>query len=52
MGVMVVVFPFELLCRPLVQVADIGERPIPYFLDIAVLGPTGLPDEIRSVEDI
>ena len=47
----VVIFPIELLCRPLVQVVDIGERPIPYFLDVAVLDLTHLPGEMRSAED-
>ena len=47
----VIVFPLEMFCRPLVQVVDISERPILYFLDIAVLGPTSLLGEVRSIED-
>ena len=30
---------------------DIGERPIPCFPDIAILGPTRLPNKIRSIKD-
>ena len=48
----VVVFPLELLCKPLVQVADIGKWFIPCFLDVAILGPTHLPSEMRSAEDL
>ena len=47
----VVVFPLELFCRPFVQVMDIGEWPLLCFPDIAVLGPTHLPDEMRSTKD-
>ena len=47
----VVVFPLELLCRPLVQVVDIGERPILCLPIITVLRPTCLPYKIRFAGD-
>ena len=47
----VVVFPLEMFCMLLVRVVDISEQPIPYFPNVAVLGPTCLPDEVRSTED-
>ena len=47
----VVIFPFELFCRPLVQVVYIGELSISYFSIVAVLGPTRLTGEMRSTED-
>ena len=46
-----IIFPLKMFCRPLVQVVDISERPIPCFPDIVVLGPMRLPDEVRSVKD-
>ena len=42
----VVIFPFEMFYRLLVQVVDISERPIPCFLNVAVLGTTCLPGEV------
>ena len=47
----VIVFPLELLCKLLVQVVDIGERFIPCFLDVAILGPTRLTGEMRFSKD-
>ena len=47
----VISLPLELLCRSLVQVVDIGEQPIFYFPDIAILGLSCLPGEMRSTED-
>ena len=46
-----VVFPFEMFCRPLVQIVDISKQPIPCFQDVAVLGPTRVLYEVRSTED-
>ena len=47
----VISLPLELLCRSLVQVVDIGEQPIFYFPDVAILGLACLPSEMRSTED-
>ena len=46
----VVHFPSELLCRPLVQRVNIGERFVPGFLDIDVLGSSRLSGEVRSAK--
>ena len=47
----VIIFPLEIFCRPLVQVVDISEQPISYFLDIEVLGPSRLSSDVGSAKD-
>ena len=47
----VVIFPLELLPRPLVQAGDIGEQPILCLPDVTVLRSTCFPCEMRSAED-
>ena len=47
----VIVFPFKLFCRSLVQVVDIDERFISYFLDVVALLPTRLLGEMKSTGD-
>ena len=47
----VIIFPFEIFCRLLVQVVDISEQPITCFSDATVLGPACLLDEVGFIED-
>ena len=47
----VAIFPLEVLYRPLVQVIDSSELPLPRFSGIAVSGPTCLSSEIWSAKD-
>ena len=47
----VFIFPFKLLCRPLVHVVNIGERPFFLLLDVMFLCPMHFSNEVRSTED-
>ena len=47
----VVHLPFELLRRPLVQTVNVGERSLPGFSDVAVLGSPRLFGEVRPTKD-
>ena len=47
----VIIFPLELLCRPLVHTVGIGERPFLRFSDVSFLRPTLFSGEVRFTED-
>ena len=47
----VVIFPLDLLCRPLVHAVDIGEQPILCLLEVMVLHPMCLPGEMWYAKD-
>ena len=47
----VIVFPFEMFCRLLVQVVNISKRHIPCFPSVLVLGLARFSGQVRSIED-
>ena len=47
----VIIFPLEMFYRPLVQVVDISERPVPCFSGIVVSSAPRPSSKVRFIED-